>query len=321
MAARERRLGNSRDPAAAHIRRGRLHACGGFPCHVPKRRPHAARLENWSCDPASHRFERRGIRPPCEPGSPPHPALRHPAPARPDHLAPDVLAKLEHHENSHVQVAIERLLWRRPEMQSVLARRNWNWTSASEQDCCYHAARVRLLQRDFEPLLRLRQGEASVIEALGPYALEILALAGDGRDSHLAAELARGWPTTPQLLDSLGRIGLPSLFPRLLAELESDDFDDDAMLALTTAVGPQQNWEQAIESLPKLPEPTRLRGGKPYSLRSVIEEMTRAEFSARDVQLRADELFFRAGKRVNVEWHGFGLSLESSLAELVKNTR
>lgn len=242
-------------------------------------------------------------------------------------LTPDVLTKLGRHEDSHVQVAIERLLWRRPEMQSVLARRNWKWTNASSQDCCYHAARVRLLQRDFEPLLRLRQGDSRAIDALGPYALEILARAGDGRDSQLAAELARTWPTTPRLLDSLGRIGLPSLFPRLLAEIESDDFDDDAMLALTTAVGPQNtaelrpNWEHAIEALPKLPEPTRLRGGKPYSSLAVLEEMECEDLSARDLQLRADELFFRTGRRVDVEWHGFGLTLESSLAELVKITR
>lgn len=245
----------------------------------------------------------------------------------PDQIALEALARIEDHENSYVQVAIERLFWQRPEMQSMLARRNWAWTNASSLDCCYHAARVHLLQRDFEPLHRLRQGDTRAIDALGPYALEILALAGDGRDSQLAAELARSWPTTPQLLDSLGRIGLPSLFPRLLAELESDDFDDEAMLALTTAVGSQnaaelrQNWEQAIEALPKLPEATRLRHGQPYSLSAILEEMKRKELSARDLQLRADELFVRTGKRADIEWHGFGLSLESSLAELVKITR
>lgn len=244
----------------------------------------------------------------------------------PTELPTDVLSRLVHHDDSFVQVAIERRLVRHPELDAALARRIWSWADATTPDCCYHAARSRVLRRDFEPLMRLRQGDDGVIEALGHYALEIMALAGDGTDLHRAAELVRVWPTTPRLLDSMGRIGLPSLFPRLLAELEGD-FDDDAMRALTTALGPmtttisRQHWEQAIEALPKLPDPTRLRGGKPYSSLAVLEEMAREDLSARDVQNRADELFVRTGKRLDIEWHALGLTLEAPLAAWSKVIR
>jgi hypothetical protein len=245
--------------------------------------------------------------------------------AAPEQIAQDQLARRIRLDNPIVQVAIERLLARSPkDMPRLLAERP-SWMDMTVPALSYEVARVRVLRRDFEPLDRLREGDSRASHALGPYALDLLALGGDDRD--LAPDLVRSFPTTPSFLSAMGRVGLPSLFPRLVAELDRDDFDDDAHNALVTALGPRvtrasaQEWEQAIAALPKAAGATRLRGGEPYTLQAVLEEMNRPELSAEDLRVRADEVSVLTGKPIHVDWEAFGVSLDGALSKLARLAR
>jgi hypothetical protein len=162
------------------------------------------------------------------------------------------------------------------------------------------------------------------LDALGPYAIDLLALAGEATDQGLAKELALGFPTTPTLLDALGRAGFPALFPRLLAALDGDDFEDDAHSALVTALGSRVTrpslpaWEQILTELPRAEELPRLRGGKPHTPASVLEEMRRPELSELDLRARAAEVFVKTGRRTHLEWGTFGVSLSGALSDLAR---
>jgi len=245
----------------------------------------------------------------------------------PGELSTGALLALTRVQSPMIQAAVERYLSRAPLDAAHPAPRRASWIEVAMPPFAYEAARARILGRDFEPLIRLRAMDARAVDALGPYALEVIALAGDAADRELARDLAKGLPTTPSLLDALGRIGLPPLFPRLLAELESDDFDEEAHGALVTALGDRvappsvRAWEEAIAALPAVAEPTRLRGGEPHSLRSVLEEMRRPDLSAGALRMRADELQARTGKPAQVAWDAFGVTLEGALSELARLAR
>jgi hypothetical protein len=242
-------------------------------------------------------------------------------------LSGDVLLRLAPMDSPLVQVAIERLLARSPGAGARATLRRASWIDLPAPALAYEVARARILGRDLEPLFRLRQGDAGAIGALGRYAVDVFALAGEGSDQDLLRDLIRGFPTTVDLLDAVGRVGLPALFPRLLAELENDDFDDGAHRALVTALGPRvprpsmQPWEQVVAALAQTTETTRLRGGEPHALRSVLEEMKRSELSVKEVRMRADEVFVKAGKSTHVEWEAFGVSLEGALSALAPLAR
>ena len=245
-------------------------------------------------------------------------------------LADDALDDLLRMEKPLVFAAVERLLTRSPAPASGRARaasRRPSWIDMPLPALAHEVARSRILGRDFEPLARVRDGDARAIAALGPFVIDVLALAGDNRDQGLSRDLAQGLPTTPELLSSMGRLGLPALFPRLLAELDRDDFDDAAHEALATAVGPlverpsAQAWEQAIRALPSAANAGRLRGGAPHTPAAVIEEMRRPEHSAEDLRLRAEEVLVKTGRAIQVNWGAFGESLEGALYDLARLAR
>lgn len=244
-----------------------------------------------------------------------------------EELAEPELARLVRMDNPLVHAALERLFSRSPEGAPRAASRRPSWLALPIPALSYEVARARIFGRDFEPLVYVRDGDARAVGALGPFTIDVLALAGDGRDQDLARDLTRSLPATTGLLSAMGRLGLPSLFPRLLAELDSDDFDDDAQDALVTALGPlverpsAQAWEQAIAALPKAAGLTRLRGGVPHSPAAVVEEMQRPELSAEDLRLRAEEVFVMKGRAIPVEWGAFGESLEGALARLARLAR
>lgn len=227
--------------------------------------------------------------------------------------------------------AFERLLARLP-AGALPPMARPSWTDIGVPSAAFEVARARVLRGDPEPLARLRDRHSPALAALGPFAMDLLALAGDASDDDLARDLALGLPTTPALLDAMGRAGLPGLFPRLLAELSGDDFDDEARRALTTVLGPRapegaaaraaRSWEEAIAALTEGAGPAnarppaapgRLRGGHPWSLGAVIAEMQRPDLSAREVQDRAFEVLSRTGKTVPVDWDAVGVSLESAI--------
>ncbi|WP_437621374.1 hypothetical protein [Sorangium sp. So ce1151] len=238
------------------------------------------------------------------------------------HLSRDLPARVTQAESPLVRAATERLLLRAPnELRRPTSMKDW-WLDGTAPALSYEAARARILGRDLEPLVRLRERDARVIAALGPHAIDVLALAGDGRDDELAGDLARALPATPPLLDAMGRAGSRSLFPRLIAEVGGDDFDEEAHRALVVALGDVvtrpsvQAWEQAIAALPRATEATRLRGGEAHTLQSVVEEMKRPDLSAEEIRIRTDEVFLSTGRVLDVEWGAFGVSLERLLSDL-----
>jgi hypothetical protein len=252
-----------------------------------------------------------------------------------EQLSEDAVLRLDRRDDPLVHAAMARLLTRSPEAAQRPRSRRASWMDLRAPALAYEVARARILARDrdldldLDPLLRLRQRDPRAIGALGAYAMDVLALAGDESDGDLARELALGSSTTPGLLDAMGRAGLPSLFPRLLAALEDDDVEDEAHAALCTALGSQiarpsrSAWEQVIAALPGAQGSSsrRLRGGEPYTLTTVLEEMRRAELSAPDLRARADELVVRSGKPFQVDWDALGASLAGALSELSRLAR
>ncbi|WP_438036469.1 hypothetical protein [Sorangium sp. So ce204] len=245
----------------------------------------------------------------------------------PGELPGDALAALARAQSPIVQAALERHLSRAPRGAALAAPGRASWLDVATPAFAHEVARARILQRDFEPLHRVRSMDPRAVAALGPYALDVIALAGDAGDQALARDLAAGFPTTPRSLDAMGRIGLPSLFPRLLAAVGSDELHEDAHGALVTALGSRvawrsvKAWEEVIASLPATAAPTRLRGGEPHSPRSVLEEMRRPDLSAEALRVRADELLARAGRPAQVAWDAFGATLEGALSELARLAR
>jgi hypothetical protein len=244
-----------------------------------------------------------------------------------EQLSHEALAGLIRRDSPIVHVAIERLLTRSPPEPTRRLPRRPTFRDLAVPSLAYEAARARILARDLDPLRCLRQRDAAALAALGPYGLDVVALAGDGSDQELARAMALSFPTTPGLLDAMGRAGLPSLFPRLLAALEDDELEDFAHAALATALGlevarpSRAAWEQVIAALPKTEEIGRFRGGELHTPGSVIAEMRRPDLSANDLRIRADELFVKTGKQIPVAWDAVGVSLEGALFELARLVR
>ena len=245
----------------------------------------------------------------------------------PEQLTEDARLRLDRWDNPIVDAAIERFAMRPPVDATRARLHRASWLDVTAPAFAYEIARARILARDLDPLLGVRQRDPRALRALGPYAMDVVALAGDGSDQDLARDLALGLPTTPGLLDAMGRAGLTSLFPRLLAALSDDDFEDEAHAALATALGPRvarpsrAAWEEVIAALPKPHGSTRLRGGIPHTPASVLEEMRRPDLSAHDLRIRADELFVRRGEQISVEWGAVGVSLTGALSELARLVR
>ncbi|MEO7330613.1 MAG: hypothetical protein ABI193_18710 [Minicystis sp.] len=244
-----------------------------------------------------------------------------------DQVSDDLLLRLSGDERPLVRAALERLFARTPRDAPRREPTRGSWIDIAAPALSYEVARARLLQRDSEPLFRLRRRESTALAALGPHALDLLALAGDGRDGALAADLVRALPGTPHLLSTMGRVGFSSLLPRLLAELDNDDLEDEAHEALSTMLGPRVSrpsrgaWEQVILALPEASRTARLRGGEAYTPASVLEEMKRPELSEQDLRLRADEVLIVTGKQASPAWGAFGISLEGALSELFRLAR
>lgn len=244
-----------------------------------------------------------------------------------DQIPADLALRLGRRGEPLVLVAMERLVSRSPQAAARPRSSPGAWTSIGHPALAHEIVRARLLAQDFDPLLRVRQRDAEALGALGPYAMEVLALAGDGSDGELAREIALGLPTTPGLIDAMGRAGLPALFPRLLTAIDDDEIDDEAHAALGTALGwPEARpsraaWEHQIARLPGAEIPCRVRGGRPHGPAAVLEEMRRPELSARDLRIRADELRLRSARPVSPAWDALGLTLEGALSELSRLAR
>jgi hypothetical protein len=240
----------------------------------------------------------------------------------PEDLSDDALAAVAMNDSPLVDVALARVLGRLAGHKRRIPRHR-SWIELPTSALSYEAARARLLAQDDEPLARVREGDAAALEALGPYALDVLALAGEAGDHEHAERILRAQPTTARLLDAVGRFGSPLLFPRLMAELESDEFEDDAHRALVTVLGPRVSrpslaaWQDEIAvALRDVVGILRLRGGMAHSRHAVLEEMKRPDLAAIELRVRAEETCLAAGRPATLEWEAFGASLEGLIAEL-----
>lgn len=242
-------------------------------------------------------------------------------------LTAEVIQRLARWDALPVQVAVERAIARSP------AEVHWPSRPASSfyvevPSLAFEVARARMLRGELEPLLALRQEQSRAFDALGPFALDILALGAEPFDQRLALLLVSGRPTNDRLLESMGRVGLASLLPRLLADLAHEDYGDDAHEALTTTLGaldrrlrPRERvagWEERISALGPVALERRLRGGEPWSPGAVLNELKREELSAHDVRVRADEILVRLAKPFAADWSAFGAPVDPILSELVR---
>jgi hypothetical protein len=244
----------------------------------------------------------------------------------PEELSDESLRTLSALDNPIVFAAVDRFLVRTKERPRLKLPRA-SWVDLPIPALAFASARARLLARDTEPLLRLRAQDARALSALGPYAIDVLALVGSGADDDLVRSLLPSFPSTSGLLDALGRLGTRAVFPRLLAELGSDELDDVAHHSLLTALGPAverpsaEAWTRVVSGLPGVGGPQRLRGGSIHSARSIVGEMARPDLSAGDLQARADELSFVTGKLIPANWEAFGVSLDAVVADLARLVR
>lgn len=242
-------------------------------------------------------------------------------------LTSEVTNRLARWDAMLVQVAVERAI-ARSSIEVEWPRRPSASFYLDVPALSFEVARARMLRGELDPLLALRQEQARAFEAFGPFALDILALGAEAFDQRLALLLVAGRPTNDRLLESMGRVGLASLLPRLLADLGHDDYGDDAHEALTTTLGEVGTslrlrdrvaaWEERIAALGPSALERRLRGGEPWSPGAVLNELKREALSAHDVRVRADEILVRVVKPFSADWSAFGAPVDPILSELVR---
>ncbi len=186
------------------------------------------------------------------------------------------------------------------------------------------AARQLLLWGRPEPYFEVRSGRAT---GLGPFALEVLVLAGGLGDLELFDQLAAKLPASPALLSAVARFGAPTAWALLCHHLGDDELADAAARALATLFGDRvplkeankpAAWRAAI-SKGRFDGTTRMRRGEPWRPRTVAAEMRRGDFPRAEMRVRIDELIVRTGARVDADlgrwapdtWSAIHLSTEA----------
>jgi hypothetical protein len=226
------------------------------------------------------------------------------------------LLRLAATQSPVLHLSIARTLARLPAPSALVLM---HWSEMPTPQLAWEMARAQVLIGNYELLQRLRARDAAALSTLGAHAMDVLALCGSADDAALALEVARAAPGTPHLCRAMGRVGLTSLLPRLLAELESEALVDEAHAALTTMLGSKvakpsrAAWESAAATVAP---GQRYRGGEPYRVEAIVNEMRRADLSAADVQARADEIAVLHRERRDTFLEALGVSLESAISEL-----
>ncbi len=186
------------------------------------------------------------------------------------------------------------------------------------------AARQLLVWGRPEPYFEVRSGRAA---GLGPFALEVLVLAGGMEDLELFDQLAAKEPASPALVSAIARFGAPTAWALLCHHLGDDELSDAAARALATVFGDRvplkevkkpAAWRAAIAK-GRFDGKVRTRRGEPWRPRTVVAEMRRGDFPRVEMRARIDELMARTGARVDAElgrwapdtWSAIHLSIEA----------
>jgi hypothetical protein len=222
---------------------------------------------------------------------------------------------------AHVLVAaVVRALGRTPEPVDELGA----LLAHDAEGVVWEAARALALRGDPAALVAVRGGGA-VARKLGRRAAEILVMAGEAADIALLEGVATSGPTTPELLDAIGRFGCPLAWSFLLHYLPDADLGEPASRALLTmfgeAVAPGDvlrpaAWRATLADL-ELDEAARYRAGRPWTPSVVAAELRGEGISQAAAERRIDELRARAGVGAGADLEGWASDVDAALAAVV----
>jgi hypothetical protein len=173
---------------------------------------------------------------------------------------------------------------------------------APDGELAFQATRALALRGNPAGYLAMQQ-DAALLERLGPYALEVLALLGSASDAPIARQVVARAGLTSKVLRGLGRYGHPGAAPVLLRALADEDAVEDASAALVWLFGlpfeePKATSPEAFRAWLReapLDEAVRYRFGKPYAPSCVTEAAARGTCSQADLAFLVDEANVREG--------------------------
>jgi len=175
------------------------------------------------------------------------------------------------------------------------------------------AARTLTLFGASDAYLDVREGRA-LAKTLGPYAAEILVLAGSIDDIATMEGLVRRLPLSAETLSVVARFGHPAAWPYLVHGLERPELADAAERALVTLFGPLVVDEpedaavvwRGILAATEFPAGAKWRRGKQWSARAVLAECASGELSRREIEPLHDEVRVRTGRLEKVDLGAWG---------------
>jgi hypothetical protein len=147
-----------------------------------------------------------------------------------------------------------------------------------------------------------------VLDALGPFAGDMMVLSGRPEDVPALERAIARQPPSPILIDGVARFGSPRLLEWLLGLLSDTALAEPAAEGLAVMLGPlhggravdparaldRSAWREAIARIDPSPD-RRYRLGRPWAVPVVLEECADGTLSRRAIARRVDELRARLG--------------------------
>ena len=177
----------------------------------------------------------------------------------------------------------------------------------------WEAARALTLWGDDAALRALRE-RRSLASVLGARAAELFVMAGAADDLEHMEQIVACTPTTPDLLDAIGRFGSPLTWSFLLHHLADPELADTAAEALHTLFGPIVEpefhlragaWREALADR-DLDPALRYRGGEPWTPKAVAHDLRSEGVTQRDIERGLDELGARTGLGAAIDLAAWG---------------
>jgi hypothetical protein len=169
-------------------------------------------------------------------------------------------------------------------------------------DVALEAARALMLNGSRTPLNQLRGGDG-LLNALGPSALELLALAGTPEDLSWVETLTGTAQLSHSALLALGRFGHPQTWKLLVHHLYDEATEDAAATALELIFGALVDrtertvpsaWQEALTAL-DLDPAVRLCVGEPWTPSRSIARCLSGDATSLECEARLNELTARLG--------------------------
>lgn len=195
----------------------------------------------------------------------------------------------------------------------------------------WEAARAVTLWGDDAALRALRE-RRPLASVLGARAAELFVMGGTADDLVHLEDIVAGTPTTPDLLDAIGRFGNPLTWSFLLHHLADPELSDAAGEALLILFGPivelearlgASEWRDALAERDLDPS-LRYRRGVPWTPAAVARDLRSATSSGgapqRDIERGLDELGARTGLRSYVDLAVWGSDAGTKLHEATEET-